>query len=54
MNDETLEQISQFTYLGCSIPWLGHIERMQDTEIPPPKKCCTESCMQRDEEEDQE
>ena len=38
MNDETLEQISQFTYLGCSIPWLGHIERMQDTEIPPQKK----------------
>ena len=29
------------------------LERMQDTEIPK-KRCCTESCTQRDEEEDQE
>jgi len=34
------------------IRWLGHIESMQDTAIPK-KRCCTESSMQQDEEEDQ-
>jgi hypothetical protein len=33
------------------IRWLGDIERMQDTAIP--KRCCMESCMQQDAEEDQ-
>jgi hypothetical protein len=33
------------------IRWLGHIERMQGIAIP--KKYCTESRMQQDEEEDQ-
>jgi len=33
------------------IRWPGHIERMQDTASQ--KGCCTESCMQQDEEEDQ-
>ena len=40
-------------FIKCiRIRWLGHVERMQGTEFP--KRCCTESCMQQDEEEDQE
>ena len=49
-------QVSRNTIIGSflvhGISKLGHIERMQDTAIP--KRCCTESCMQQDEEEDQE
>jgi hypothetical protein len=39
-------------FIKCqTIRWLVDIERMQDTAIP--KKRCTESCMQQDEEEGQ-
>jgi len=58
LNDE-LEAIIKgeniVRFIKCQIiRWLGHIERMQDTAIPPPqKKRCAESCMQQDEEEDE-
>ena len=42
-------------FIKCQrIRWLSNIERMQGTEIPPKKRCFTESCTQRNEEEDQE
>ena len=57
LNDE-LEAIIKgeniVRFIKCQIiRWLGHIERMQDTAIPPQKKRCAESCMQQDEEEDE-
>jgi hypothetical protein len=40
-------------FIKCQrIRWLSQKERKQDTAITK-KKCCTESCMQQDKEEDQ-
>ena len=41
-------------FVKCQrLRWFGRIERMEGTEIPKKKRCCMESCMQRDEEDDE-